>query len=275
MARAPRRVPLVTTPRPAVLPGPVVALALPSGPTPIRPSRTLPAQKAAWRRAGLVAALATAPTRLVHPTAALRVAARPRPRRAGTLATEQTWPASPVLANPLPRVWPVVAGRPARRSGRSSVPCRTPWTASGLPPDLPAAMVAWLGQNATVTAAFGGAPFFAETVTPGTAFPYAYYEEPREQLTFQSPDASGQVQYFGRGEITWNVVTSGKLTSRQLGELIGGSLNDAPLTFLDGTLLELRWSNPWSQSIRALGAAGNIPAFRRVLVFTYMVQRTL
>ena len=136
-------------------------------------------------------------------------------------------------------------------------------------------MVAWLGQNSAVTSAFGGTPFYAETVTPEVAYPYAYYEEPSEDETFQSRDQSGQVQYFGRGEITWNVVTSGKLTSRQLGNLIGSALNDAPLTFLDGTLLELRWSNPWSQPIRELGAANNIPAFRRVLVFTYMVQRTL
>ena len=51
------------------------------------------------------------------------------------------------------------------------------------------------------------------------------------------------------------------------------TLNDAPLTFLDGVLVYLRASDRKYPSFREPGPSGNVQITKRIIEFDYQIER--
>lgn len=148
----------------------------------------------------------------------------------------------------------------------------------GLADDLPAAIVAWLRNHPSVVAAFndGGSissKFWADGADP-VELPYLVYEEPSEILSAQSADAEGIVWYFGPGRIVMTVVAETKKQTRDLTKLLISTLDDAPIRFADGFLLEIRAEVSAIHYVPIPTPAPNsLTQYQRVIPFTYFVQR--
>jgi hypothetical protein len=128
-----------------------------------------------------------------------------------------------------------------------------------------------------VTLAFGEAPgaprLFGEKAENLPPPPYLVFEEPAEQLEFESADELGVAHAFGQGQLTAGIVAAGKKQARDLGRLVAATLRDAPLTFQDGVLLEIRPRDPYSPRIDDPGV-GSPARYQRIVEFYYVVQRS-
>jgi hypothetical protein len=148
------------------------------------------------------------------------------------------------------------------------------------PPDLIAACIAWLRLNAPIVAAFGDAAatekFGSDIEARGTAPPYLVFYEPEEDEGYETADYTGSPSSLADGTFFVEVVgpqTLGKLGTRQLAEQVVASLNDAPLTFLDGVLVYLRRSGRKYPTFRASGPGSNIVLWKRIIEFQYKIER--
>lgn len=251
------------------------------------------------RRAG--APLTHAPTprvtltpsvRLIGPTTSLRIAAGRPPRLAGRTRAAQAWTGSPTRHDPLPVAYRVPAGRWPRSPAKppalaSAIPA---WVASntsgqgqinGLPLDLPAAVVLWLRHYPGIASAFGetlpsSPKLFGDWNLANAQMPYLVYQEVMEgNYGFQSIDAFGQTLAFPQGQFQISVFATSKRQGRVLAEQVAAALNDAPLTFGDGVLLELRLESIHAIPEGAIGPGGSASAYHFAMTFLYRVQRNL
>lgn len=176
---------------------------------------------------------------------------------------------TPIVVQPPPPVPPVV---------NPPVP-GTP----SLPPDLMAAVVAWLRLDQAVVAALGETAtsprIFADLEARGTAAPWVSFSEPDEDESYETVDPTGRPSSVTAGlfhaEITGPGGSGGKLAIRQLAELIGDTIEDAPLTFADGTLIYLRRTGRKFPIFREPGTGGTAQFYKRILEFEYMIERWL
>jgi hypothetical protein len=145
-------------------------------------------------------------------------------------------------------------------------------------PDLPSAIIAKLRATPAVVSAFGedtsstATTKFHADVAHKAELPWCVYEEIGEDPRPVSVDSEGLTNYFCQGRIAFTVVASGKKEARTLADLIASTLNDAPLTFDDGELLEFRTEANRARPDPDIGP-GSPAMFQRVVVFLYMCQR--
>lgn len=252
-------------------------------PLPRQPVRTPPVKVHA--KAGSILWQQTKPLIVSRPV--LRIWPRP------------VWPAaryqlaSPALHNPLPRS--VIVSRPRLADARQFAQYKTlsgqtaypTWGqnavnppaagSSATPPDLIAALVVWIRQNSALVAAFGDSAttpkFGSDLAAPKTAYPYCNFFEPDEDESYETEDQTGLVSSVADGTLGLEVVGSGKLAVRQLGEQLAAAINNAPLTFADGNLIHLYRSTRKFPTFRETGPGTNVVTFKRYLEFDYKIER--
>jgi len=201
--------------------------------------------------------------------------------------------ASPALHGPMPRPMILLMPRslgygrdqsPAQRYRKyvtnppQPIPAINPNT--GTPPDLVAACIAWLRLQPAIVAAMGevlGAEkFFSDVAARSVAPPYLAFFEPDEVEGYETVDYTGLNSTLTDGTLAFELVGSqalGKLGTRQLAEAIVAVLNDAPLTFIDGTLVYLRRSERRYPTFRESGPGTNVVIWKRVCEFDYKIER--
>jgi hypothetical protein len=108
---------------------------------------------------------------------------------------------------------------------------------------------------------------------PRSGPPYAVFDEPMEVEHYESRDGSGRISSLVEGVFHMTVYDSEKLTTRQRADMIAASLQDAPLVFVDGGLVYLRRSERRFPVVVASGPGSEVAAFKRVVEFTYMIER--
>lgn len=147
-----------------------------------------------------------------------------------------------------------------------------------VPPDFAAAVIAALEQNGACAAAFGDTPasprFHGVQAATAVPVPYARVLELPAGATFESADGAGLVHYYEAGELQLDVFAASESSARSLGKLAAAALNDAPLVFADGQLLELRQARAFFVPEPEAGP-GLALVYHRVLLFQYRLQRTL
>lgn len=144
--------------------------------------------------------------------------------------------------------------------------------------DFIAAVVAQLQQTGSVASAFGDTtttPKFQGTVAfRPAALPFARLIEVGEESLFQSIGSDGATVHLDRGELQVDVFATSEASARSLGRLVAAALNDAPIVFADGTLLELRQSRSFFVPEPDPGPGAAV-VYHRVVLFTYLIQRSL
>jgi hypothetical protein len=145
--------------------------------------------------------------------------------------------------------------------------------------DLPSAMLGRLRAMPTVVAAFAEdisatstTKFWADFAPTGVSLPWAIYEELGGDVQYMTP-ARGHVSSIETGQVRWRIVGQGRKAVRELGRILAAALNDGPLLFAAGQLMELRARRP-SFAPAADIAPGAPHAVVRVVVFDYMLSRT-
>lgn len=271
--------------KPPLRPGTIRKTSLPAGPQPNTRSTVVKAANKPPIAAPDVVVERTPLIRLIVPPRGIIVPGGKPPRVAGHVLKTMPGIASPILHGPMPRAIVVPAGRyPAPRAGRSTFTFTPfPYPVSGLPPDLPAAIMQWLRQNPTVVAAFGDTAttpkFFGDKATWNKLpeMPYLVYDEIYEGPgLYESADDRGITHLFPEGQFQIAVFTKQKIQGRNLARMLKNVLNDAPLTFEDGILLELRWSEEMSMVADGSPGQGSAPTYyQRVVTFLYRVQREM
>jgi hypothetical protein len=145
-------------------------------------------------------------------------------------------------------------------------------------PDFPAAVIAALQQNGACAQAFGDSAqspkFHGVQAATGVQLPYARVLELPADEQFESADGAGVVHYYEAGELQLDVFAASESSARSLGKLAAAALNDAPLLFADGQLLELRQSRAFFAPEPDAGPGAAV-VYHRVVLFRYRVQRTL
>jgi hypothetical protein len=148
------------------------------------------------------------------------------------------------------------------------------------PWDLIAACIAWLRDDTRIVAEFGddadsatGLKFVSDVELPGTEPPYAVFSEPTEIEHYESVDHTNRISSLVEGVFHLTVHDVEKLAVRRLADLTAASLQDAPLVFTDGVLIYLRRSERRFPIVAVPGVAANVTAFKRVVEFTYMIER--
>lgn len=144
-------------------------------------------------------------------------------------------------------------------------------------PDFPASVVQALRQNSACATAFGdtnSTPKIWGVQGFKAVIPFCRILEVSASDTFQSMGADGLICYFERGELQIDVFASNESTARALGALVRAVLNDAPLVFADGALLELRQTA--AHFVPEPDPGPGLPAVSHyVLRFLYSIQRNL
>ncbi|MDR3632622.1 MAG: hypothetical protein P4L84_02230 [Isosphaeraceae bacterium] len=286
---------LLTTPRPVprlIVPrqipkraSRVVRIGSPAGPTPTTPSRVVAPVKRAPSPGRLLEIQSR--QRILIPIPVVDVVdAALLPRRPSRVVDEQTWIASPFAHGPIPRALIVPSGRWPKRSAPQPLWACNPisWSVTGLPPDLPAAVIAWLRLSPAIVTAFGETltttppvyKLFGDWNSTKSPMPYLVYQELFEGPgNYQSPNSRGVVYGFPTGQFQISIFAAGKRQGRVLAEMVAASLNDAPLTFADGVLLELRLDSMHAIPEGDIGPGGVVTAYHFALTFLYRVQRSL
>lgn len=161
------------------------------------------------------------------------------------------------------------------------------WVVADLPPDLPAAIIQWLSITPAVTSAFGHTAttpkFYGDFVPnqyPGTqtptAMPYlAYVEIGETGWGWQSANAAGAVYGFPLGQFQISVWAASKKQGRDLARQVAHTLNDAPLTFADGVLLEFRLDSIVGIPEGEIGAGSTATVYHFAMTYRYRVKRSL
>lgn len=149
-----------------------------------------------------------------------------------------------------------------------------------VPSDLFEAIIQHLLASQPLVAAFGDDPstlrttkIWADQSQPGVDLPRASYEDSEEVRTPMSRDQFGLVNTVCRGQFTFHVTAAEKLQARQLADEIARLLDDAPLAFADGVLLELTPTKSDSVDVTDPQSNGAIIAYARTVSFVYIVQR--
>lgn len=143
--------------------------------------------------------------------------------------------------------------------------------------DLIAAVVAQLQNNSPCATAFGDSPStpkFQSIQAFKAVLPYVRVLELPTSDMFQSAGQDGSPNYFEHGQLQVDVFATGESSARSLGKLVAAALNDAPLTFDDGKLLELRITSSFFAPEPDPGP-GTAIVYHRVLTFLYAIQRSL
>jgi|SRR5579863_10472327 len=143
--------------------------------------------------------------------------------------------------------------------------------------DFLAAVSATLSANLACATAFGDSPStpkFQAIQAFKAELPYCRLLELTTAMNFQSAGGDNLPKYFERGTLQVDVFANSARTARTLGVLVAAALNDVPMTFDDGLLLELRISGAAFVPEPDIGA-GVAVAYHRVLTFLYMIQRSL
>ena len=175
---------------------------------------------------------------------------------------------------------PLIFRRPVRvfNSYRPTISA-SPFPGSGapLPPDLVAAIIAWLRQQQAIVAAFGDSAttpkFGSDLVSTKTAPPYLTFFEPDEDESYESADFTGLPSSLTDGTLGCDLVGTGKLQVRQLAEQVAAVVNDAPLTFQDGVLVYLRRTTRKFPTFTETGPGTNVLIYKRYMEFDYKIER--
>lgn len=143
-------------------------------------------------------------------------------------------------------------------------------------PDLPAAIIARLRVTPAVVAAFGEdttthatTKFWADVTPTKVDLPWATYEETGSEFMYMTGDPPPAIE---TGQLRFIVVAEGKKEARDLSRLLAETLNDAPLVFDDGLLMNLRAKTPFFVPIGNI-LPGATTGYSIVLVFDFMCQR--
>lgn len=143
---------------------------------------------------------------------------------------------------------------------------------------LAEAMIGRLRAMPTIISAFGEntntratTKFWADVAESGVNLPWAVYEEIEGDIQHMTAVA-GRVSSIETGQVRWVVVAEGRKAARDLGRMLINVLNDAPLAFSDGQLMEFRARKPFFAPVGDL-APGAPRAAARVVVFDYMLSR--
>jgi hypothetical protein len=148
------------------------------------------------------------------------------------------------------------------------------------PWDLIAACIAWLRDDPRIVAEFGddadsatGLKFVSDVEPPGANEPYVVFDEPMEVESYESRDQSNRRSSLVQGVFHLTVFDSEKLAVRKKADMVAASLQDAPLAFVDGVLVYLRRTERRFPIVTAPGVVSNVTAYKRVVEFTYMIER--
>jgi hypothetical protein len=144
-------------------------------------------------------------------------------------------------------------------------------------PDLPSAAVAYLRTDATLVSLLGDSgstpKYFAEKAENSPALPWVTYHEPDESRQPGGRDGSGVMNYYGRGHLVFRVTGLSRRQARSISDRIAVVLEDAPLGFADGVLLEITFVDAkWVPVVDP--SVGSVTAYARAVEFVYVVQRT-
>ena len=95
------------------------------------------------------------------------------------------------------------------------------------------------GDTFDPSTGLGVQKFFADWAD-ATAYPQAIVGEPGESYTFMTPAGGNERPFLADGAISVAVYASDRYQARVLGNQVGRALNDAPLVWVGGSLMELR-----------------------------------
>jgi hypothetical protein len=254
---------------------------------PIQP-RIIPIRPSIIRTSGAGSILRSQTKPLIVPRPALRIWPQPvRPAARYSLA-------SPAVHGPMPR--PLIVGLPRLFSFRALASYKSitafskyptggqggggaviPPGGSAVPPDLVAAVIAWIRQQPALVSAFGDSPttqkFGSDLAAPKTGYPYLNFFEPDEDESYETADQTGLVSSVADGTLALEIVASGKLQVRQLSEQVAAVINNAPLTFADGNLIYLYRTTRKFPTVTGTGPGTNVVVFKRYLEFDYKIER--
>lgn len=112
-----------------------------------------------------------------------------------------------------------------------------------------------------------------DRIPPTIRAPYAVVYTLPESADYMSPTGAG-VDYIDEGSFQVSVFAEGRVVARDLGRAVEAALNDAALTFDDGTLMVLRrdWRNVEIDPDRSPAAK---PLHHCSMQFSYECQRSL
>jgi hypothetical protein len=114
----------------------------------------------------------------------------------------------------------------------------------GTPVDLITALIALCDGHPTLPGLFGQAgstqKFFSDGAPTSTALPYLTWDEGSETAEYHSNGDDGLYRYIDNGQLTLSVYASSRAQVKTLGKAVEKAVNDAALSFGDGTLLHLR-----------------------------------
>jgi hypothetical protein len=108
---------------------------------------------------------------------------------------------------------------------------------------------------------------------PRTDLPYAVFDEPMEVEHYESRDGSNRYSSLVEGAFHLTVYDAEKLAVRKRADMVAASLQDAPLVFTDGELLYLRRSERRFPTATVPPAGGGATLYKRIVEFTYMIER--
>ena len=151
--------------------------------------------------------------------------------------------------------------------------------------DLIDAVVEALESDINVTGAFGDtwnqqlqtgvSKFFAD-ISDQVPLPYCVIMEIGETYEYMTRASQDQVWFTSPGTMTFDIYASDRLETRQLGFVIGKSLNDNPLAWPvgGGETMVFRMSKSQFLGMQQIGPQAPI-TFRRLFTFDYMYQGAL
>lgn len=141
--------------------------------------------------------------------------------------------------------------------------------------DLPAAMLGHLRAQPSLVAAFGEdtsalatTKFWPDFARSGVDLPWAVYDEPDGTTTWMTA-ANGITPFLREATIRFVVVGQGKSAVRALADQITTTLNDAPLQWSGGQLMNFRERKSMFVPVGDL-APGAPEAYARVVLFDVM-----
>jgi hypothetical protein len=150
---------------------------------------------------------------------------------------------------------------------------------SGPPADLLEAVVARLLADATVAADVGGRVWSFQGAHD-ELLPYLLISLISEYSEFSGPDGDGKIPYIDRQEFQVTAYAEDTVSAdgldlvRLVAKHVHDSLNDAPLAFEAGTLLEIRRTNRVDQIDPDLGPNGG-RVYQGIITYEATIQRFL
>ncbi len=146
-----------------------------------------------------------------------------------------------------------------------------------MPADLAEAIAARLKADGGLAAALaGGGGVWAGQAPNVDLLPYVVIVEPSdEEADYETVGDDGKIPYDDESEVQVSCfAAASKSAAKAIGTLVQQCLDDAPLTFDDGDLLELRRVGRHTELDPDPGP-GNVDVWMHVLRFRAIVARTL